>query len=96
MSSSSTPGLARVALALKLDSKHRSILEVFLVAFQRNSGIELARTLRQRKPELEVVIMTGYSSELLKADSLTMPGEPPRIMRKPFDIATAINTMASA
>jgi CheY-like chemotaxis protein len=60
------------------------------------TGIDLARALRQRKPDLKVVIMTGYSSELLKPDSLKMPGRPPRVMLKPFDIVTAINTMASA
>ena len=60
------------------------------------SGIELARALRQRDAELKVILMTGYSSDLLKPDRLVMPGKPPHVLFKPFDRAEILKAIAAA
>ena len=59
------------------------------------TGIELARTLRQFNPDLKVILMTGYSADLFKPDSLVMPGKPPHVLLKPFDLAGAVQAVAS-
>jgi two-component system, cell cycle sensor histidine kinase and response regulator CckA len=60
------------------------------------TGVELARTLRHREPNLKVILMTGYSSDLLNPDRLAMPGKPPHVLFKPFDrveVLKAISTL---
>ena len=45
------------------------------------SGVELARRLRAERPQLPIVIMSGYSEEMLELSDL--PG-PVHVVRKPF------------
>jgi len=61
-----------------------------------HTGIELARILRHFEPELRVIIMTGYSAELFKPDSLAMPGKTPSMLLKPFDLAGVAEVIAAA
>jgi CheY-like chemotaxis protein len=52
------------------------------------SGIDLARALRRRWPELPVVLATGYTER-----RVALPGVP--ILAKPYDIAQAVNLLGS-
>jgi two-component system cell cycle sensor histidine kinase/response regulator CckA len=60
------------------------------------SGIELARTLRHREPGLKVILMTGYSSDLLNPERLSMPGKPPHVLFKPFDRVEVLKAITTA
>jgi two-component system cell cycle sensor histidine kinase/response regulator CckA len=61
-----------------------------------HNGIELARLLRERQPGLKVILMTGYSSDLLQPGTFQMPGREPQVMRKPFELAEVISAIAAA
>jgi two-component system cell cycle sensor histidine kinase/response regulator CckA len=61
-----------------------------------HNGIELARILRQREPELKVILITGYSPDLVNPSGITIPGREPQIMRKPFDLADVISAITAA
>jgi signal transduction histidine kinase/CheY-like chemotaxis protein len=52
------------------------------------SGIDLARALRRRWPELPVVLATGYTER-----RVALPGVP--ILAKPYDIAQAVNLLGT-
>jgi PAS domain S-box-containing protein len=58
------------------------------------TGIQLARTLRERNADLKVVIMTGYSADLLDPAQLGIPGAPPRLLFKPFDLNDVLTAIA--
>jgi len=60
------------------------------------TGIELARALRDQEPELKVVLMTGYSADLFNADNLVMPGKPPYLLFKPFELVDFLKAIAAA
>jgi PAS domain S-box-containing protein len=59
------------------------------------TGVELARTLRHREANLKVILMTGYSSDLLNPDRLSMPGKPPHVLFKPFDRVEVLKVIAT-
>jgi two-component system cell cycle sensor histidine kinase/response regulator CckA len=61
------------------------------------SGRELARRLREQRPGLRVILMTGYSEELLRHEA----GVADTVIHKPFTrepllaaVATALETQA--
>jgi len=53
-------------------------------------GVALARTLRQRQPELPVVLVTGFSSSVTEGDLEFA------VLRKPFEVAGLSRAMAKA
>jgi signal transduction histidine kinase/DNA-binding response OmpR family regulator len=55
------------------------------------SGLELAQELRSRNSEIKVVIVSGYSEELLKLDPETIPGIV--FLSKPCDPALMVKTI---
>jgi two-component system cell cycle sensor histidine kinase/response regulator CckA len=85
--------------ALNLWNAHEGRFDLLItdvVMPNGTSGIELARTLRQRDPGLKIILMTGYSSDLLSPDRLAMPGKMPHLLFKPFDRAEVLKAIASA
>ena len=52
------------------------------------NGLDLARTMRTRQPDLPVVVMTGYAAEIARiaAEGLT-------VLTKPFDLATLASAL---
>ena len=48
-------------------------------------GTDLARRLRRQNPALCVLLMTGYSEQLLQGLVLDDNGPAPHLLRKPFD-----------
>ncbi len=54
------------------------------------SGVELATSIRRRRPGLPVLLATGYSEELLKTDHDF------RVLPKPYDGRSLIEAMAAA
>jgi PAS domain S-box-containing protein len=55
------------------------------------SGVELARIMRERRPELPVVLATGYSDEILSG-----AGSAYEVLRKPYDPQTLGGAIAAA
>jgi len=60
------------------------------------TGIELARALRDCEPELKVVLMTGYSPDFFNPGSLALPGRPPYLLFKPFELSDFLKAIAAA
>jgi PAS domain S-box-containing protein len=60
------------------------------------NGAELATELRARHPKLKVVLMTGYSSDIPGANGARIPGEPPQILVKPFELADVLAALHHA
>ncbi|MCD6440648.1 MAG: response regulator [Candidatus Marinimicrobia bacterium] len=56
------------------------------------SGLELADELRSRKPEIGVILMSGYLDKKIK--SLEITQKEYKLLRKPCEIATLLNTVA--
>ncbi len=54
-------------------------------------GAELARRARQRQPQLAVLLMSGYASELLRANRDAPPGS--ALLRKPYTRDALAKTM---
>jgi CheY-like chemotaxis protein len=59
----------------------------------RQSGLQVLATLRQRAPQLPVVLMTGYSTETL-ANQANDPWT--RLVQKPFSAETLFEAIAAA
>jgi CheY-like chemotaxis protein len=55
------------------------------------SGLDLAEQLRERRPDLPVVLMTGYSEALAKGRRLGL-----KVLNKPFGEADLAAALASA
>jgi len=67
--------------ALELLAEGREIDLLFAdVVMPGISGVELAQAVRQRKPDVPVVLATGYSDEILSG-----AGDGFEILRKPYD-----------
>jgi len=60
------------------------------------NGIRLARTLRESNPDLGVVLTSGFSALLFDPANLQMPGNPPRILQKPFSPDDLLCAMTEA
>lgn len=60
------------------------------VVMPETSGVELAWTIRKQKPDLPVLLATGYSEELLKTDHDF------RVLAKPYDGKSLVEAMAAA
>jgi len=59
-------------------------------------GIRLARTLRQDNPDLGVVLTSGFSSLLFDSANLTMAGNPPMVLQKPYTPDELLSAMTEA
>ncbi|MCF3650007.1 MASE1 domain-containing protein [Synoicihabitans lomoniglobus] len=57
----------------------------------RYSGLELGRRLRERQPQLKVLLSSGYSSEIMNAEALEEKDF--AFIAKPFDRRTLANSM---
>ena len=58
---------------------------------EKMNGMELASKLRETRPDLKVIICTGYGAELLPTQ---LPANPPTVvLRKPFQPATLMSTV---
>ncbi|MFT3782274.1 MAG: response regulator [Nibricoccus sp.] len=51
------------------------------------SGVDLARTLREEKPQLAVILISGYSESWANPKVFDLPGGRPKILNKPFTVA---------
>lgn len=60
------------------------------------NGLDVACALRQHDSELPVVLITGYSSEILQQQQRNIPGPAPRLVMKPFNIAGLIEAVLGA
>jgi nitrogen-specific signal transduction histidine kinase/ActR/RegA family two-component response regulator len=63
------------------------------------NGLRLARSIREQNPQLAVILMSGYSDALADPRNLDMPGDPPRILLKPFtpdQLLAAIDAVGAA
>jgi len=51
------------------------------------SGLQLARVLREKKPTLPIILITGFSDALSNPNALDLPGGRPTLINKPFNLA---------
>jgi len=75
--------------ALRIWQEHQKQIDLLLtdlVMPEGLSGRELGRQLRRTKPGFKVVYTSGYSRELIGADSELEPGE--RFLPKPYEVTT--------
>jgi len=56
------------------------------------SGLELADKLRSRKPEIGVILTSGYLDKKIKSSEITQKEY--KLLRKPCEIVTLLNTVA--
>jgi PAS domain S-box-containing protein len=83
---------ARPEKALELAETHGSTIDVLVsdVVMPQMSGIELVERLSQSRPELRVVLLSGYSPETIDGDNLP-PGS--SFLQKPFDDIALLQTI---
>jgi PAS domain S-box-containing protein len=77
------------ALAL-LETRHADIVFSDIVMPDK-SGLDLARELRRQRPDLPVVLATGYSAEIVSGDTAGF-----EILNKPYGADTLGEALASA
>ncbi|MGH9798398.1 MAG: response regulator, partial [Candidatus Polarisedimenticolia bacterium] len=77
-----------LAQALALSGTHAGTIDLLLtdLVLPGGNGPEVAQRLRERRPGLKVLCMTGYTDDALPRLTLLEPGTP--ILRKPFPILT--------
>lgn len=70
--------------ALDLAARHRGPIDLLLtdVVMPMVGGAELARRLREARPGLRVLFMTGYSSEAVATHGVLAPDS--SLLQKPF------------
>jgi two-component system, cell cycle sensor histidine kinase and response regulator CckA len=70
--------------ALQLEKRYPAKIDLLLtdVIMPKLSGGELAAALRAKRPDLRVLFMSGYSSELVEQHGAAQPGI--TVMQKPF------------
>jgi DNA-binding NtrC family response regulator len=56
------------------------------------SGSDLITKLRESRPEVKVILTTGYNEEILKADDLTEARV--KLITKPYDIESLLRAIA--
>ena len=69
--------------ALHIATTHEGDIDLLLTdaVMPGKSGIELARALMERRPDLRVIIMSGYAGDSLSLNDLPRPVE---LLQKPF------------
>jgi len=75
--------------AIRIWSEHRGVIDLLLsdmVMPKGISGLDLAERFRQDRPELKVIISSGYSVDLQKAGALAAART--AYLAKPYDLAT--------
>ena len=80
--------------ALAVWRQHRGEIDLLvtdMVMPEGINGLALGETLRRERPKLGVVIMSGYSEEILKAESLQALGV--ALIAKPFEIGTLLSAV---
>ena len=83
---------AEEALAQSRAHPGRIHLLITDVVMPKTSGVELARRLRESRPDLPVLLTSGYSGEALQRSAEAVEAE---ILRKPFTPATLLERVAS-
>ncbi|MFO1451078.1 MAG: transporter substrate-binding domain-containing protein [Opitutaceae bacterium] len=82
--------------ALRVWDEHQGAFDILVtdvVMPNGLNGLRLGETLRQRKPTLRVVLVSGYSSEIHKANHHTGSGI--TFLAKPFDAASLAEALNS-
>jgi hypothetical protein len=74
--------------ALAISGAHAGTIDLLLtdLVLPGGNGPEVAQRLRERRPGLKVLCMTGYTDDAVPRVGLLQPGTP--ILRKPFPITT--------
>jgi DNA-binding NtrC family response regulator len=80
---------AEAALALAAREPFHIVISDIVMAGNID-GIALAQTLRRRRPDLPIVLVTGYSSSAAAAEAEFT------VLRKPFALAELSRAMAKA
>ncbi len=75
--------------ALEMEGTQRVDLLLTDVILPGMSGPQLARAVRQRSPDTQVVFMSGYTGALLSEEDMAGAG----FLQKPFDGRTVIATI---
>ena len=89
-----TSGVNALAIWTDLDGAVDVLLTDMVMPYGI-SGMDLASRLREQKPALEVIVMSGYSVELAQ-DGGGMAARDVRFLGKPFTIAALSETVRSA
>ena len=86
-SSSVTPASSE---ALQLAADHRHAVDVLVtdVMLPEMSGLELAGRLRELRPGVRALFVTGHSRETMQASGGLPPGS--AVLEKPFDGASLV------
>jgi CheY-like chemotaxis protein len=80
--------------ALKLWEQHRDAIDLVLTDMRMPkgiSGLELAEKLWRLKPSLKIIIMSGYSMEMVQ--NSTVGNDSYTFLAKPFDLQTLVETI---
>jgi two-component system NtrC family sensor kinase len=64
------------------------------VVMPEMNGVQLARQLRERRPELKILYLSGYSASII--DSRTDMGARDELLSKPFTRAELLHRVRSA
>lgn len=80
---------AAEALAVLSSDGHVDLLFSDIVMPGNMSGLDLAQEARRRRPGLPVVLTTGYSEDVARAEGM-------RVLRKPYRIAALVETLEAA
>ncbi len=68
----------------------KAVLSDVVMPGQQN-GADLAKAIRNARPQLPVILMSGYQNQLASAAEF---GQDPQVLRKPFTIETLAATMS--
>lgn len=82
------------ALALTASAGPSVALLVTDVVMPGLSGVDLATRMRERRPDLPVVFMTGHAEQPRNIEALLGSGE--RLLRKPFTLAELVDRVGDA
>lgn len=74
------------AEAVRLASAHLGPIDLLLTdaMMPGQNGLDLARELSARRPGLGVIIMSGYTGDMLGINALSEASEPVTVLQKPF------------
>ena len=83
--------------ALRVWAEHGAEIDLLLsdmIMPGNKTGLQLAHELRARDPELRIVLMSGYSSEIIQAETLLEQGV--HFLPKPFESQQLSETLRRA
>jgi CheY-like chemotaxis protein len=81
--------------ALRICAEHPAPIRLVLtdIRMPEMNGYELAENLKAIRPEVKVLFMSGYTDQILQADTGRLPGDAP-LIRKPFTQHNLITKVA--